>query len=101
MTPPTPLARELLQRIRSRGPMTFAEFMRECLYHPLWGYYSKLDAVRFSDFYTSVDVHPVFARLLARQVAEMWDRLDRPSEFFAIEGAAGTGRLAAQFLDFA
>jgi SAM-dependent MidA family methyltransferase len=95
------MTRDLLQRIRARGPITFAEFMRECLYHPSWGYYSKSDAVRFADFYTSVDVHPIFARLLARQLAEMWDGLGRPQEFRIVEGAAGTGRLAGQFLDFA
>jgi SAM-dependent MidA family methyltransferase len=100
-TPPAPLERELLQRIRKRGPIPFAEFMGECLYHPQWGYYSKAEAVRFADYYTSVDVHPIFARLLARQLAEMWERLDRPAEFCLAEGAAGTGRLAAQFLDFA
>jgi SAM-dependent MidA family methyltransferase len=99
--PATPLQRELLQRIRTRGPIPFAEFMRECLYHPTLGYYSKADAVRFADFYTSVDVHPIFARLLARQLAEMWERLGRPREFWAVEGAAGVGRLAAHFLDFA
>jgi SAM-dependent MidA family methyltransferase len=99
--PPTALERQLLQRIRTHGPITFAEFMRECLYHPALGYYSKADAVRFADFYTSVDVHPIFARLLARQLAEMWERLGRPPEFWAVEGAAGVGRLAAQFLDFA
>jgi SAM-dependent MidA family methyltransferase len=100
-TPRTPLARELLRQIHARGPLSFAEFMRECLYHPTWGYYSRADAVRFADFYTSVDVHPIFARLLARQVAEMWERLGRPKDFCVAEGAAGTGRLASQFLDFA
>jgi SAM-dependent MidA family methyltransferase len=98
---PNPLARELLQRIRARGPLPFAEFMQECLYHPAFGYYSRADAVRFADFYTSVDVHPIFARLLARQLAEMWHRLGRPRQFLAVEGAAGTGRLAGPFLDFA
>jgi len=98
---PNPLARELLRRIRAGGPIPFADFMRKSLYHPEWGYYSKTDAVRFADFYTSVDVHPVFARLLARQLAEMWELLDRPREFRVVEGAAGTGRMAAQFLDFA
>jgi SAM-dependent MidA family methyltransferase len=98
---PTPLARELLQRIRAQGRIPFAEFMRQCLYHPAWGYYSRAEARRFADFYTSVDVHPIFARLLARQLAEMWDRLGCPEEFWAVEAAAGTGRLAAQFLDFA
>ena len=56
---------------------------------------------RFADFYTSVDVHPIFGRLLARQLAEMWEVLGRPAEFWAVEAAAGTGRLAAQVLDFA
>lgn len=97
----TPLARELLERIRAQGRMPFAEFMRQCLYHPALGYYSRPQASRFADFYTSVDAHPIFGRLLARQLAEMWDRLGRPGEFWAVEAGAGTGRLAAQVLDFA
>jgi SAM-dependent MidA family methyltransferase len=99
--PPTPLQREFARQIREHGPIPFAEFMRQCLYHPVLGYYSKADAVRFADFYTSVDVHPIFARLLARQLAEMWEVLGRPPEFLAVEGAAGIGRLASQFLNFA
>ena len=75
--------------------------MRECLYHPQFGYYSKPESRRFGDFYTSVDVHPIFGRLLARQLAEMWEALGRPQEFVAVEAGAGTGRLASQILDFA
>lgn len=97
----TPLARILVDQIRQAGPITFAEFMEQCLYHPEFGYYSRKDAKRFADFYTSVDVHPIFGRLLARQLAEMWDTLGRPPEFVAVEAAAGTGRLAAHMLDFA
>ena len=96
----TPLAELLAERIRRYGPMTFADFMRECLYHPLHGYYCKAESSRFADYYTSVDVHPVFARLLARQLAEMWERLGRLQEFILVEGGAGVGRLAAQLLDF-
>jgi len=97
----TPLARALGERIGASGPIPFAEYMRECLYHPEFGYYSKPEARRFADFYTSVDVHPIFGRLLARQFAEMWDMLGRPHEFYAVEAGAGTGRLAGQILDFA
>jgi len=97
----TPLARVLAERIRRSGPIPFAEYMRECLYHPEFGYYSKPEARRFADFYTSVDVHPIFGRLFARQLAEMWDALGRPREFHAVEAGAGTGRLAAHILDFA
>jgi SAM-dependent MidA family methyltransferase len=99
LTPP--LARALAERIRTSGPIPFAEYMRECLYHPELGYYSKPEARRFADFYTSVDVHPIFGRLLARQLAEMWDVLGRPREFLAVEAGAGTARLAAHILDFA
>ena len=75
--------------------------MRECLYHPQFGYYSKPEARRFADFYTSVDVHPIFGRLLARQLAEMWDVLGRPREFHAVEAGAGRAVWPAQILDFA
>jgi SAM-dependent MidA family methyltransferase len=97
----TPLAVLLAERIRRFGPITFAEYMRECLYHPLHGYYSQPESRRFADYYTSVDVHPIFGRLLARQFAEMWQQLNRPPGFHLVEAAAGTGRLAAHILTFA
>jgi len=97
----TPLATLLLERIRASGPITFAEFMRECLYHPEHGYYSQPEAKRFADYYTSADVHPVFGRLVARQLAEMWEYLARPGEFVAVECGAGAGRMAAHILNFA
>ena len=96
----TPLPELLAERIQRFGPMTFADYMRECLYHPVHGYYSKAESKRFADYYTSVDVHPVFARLLARQFADMWESLGRPAEFTLVEGGAGAGRFAAQVLDF-
>ena len=97
----TPLAALLDERIRRFGPITFAEYMRECLYHPLYGYYSQPESRGFSDYYTSVDVHPIFGRLLVRQFAQMWEQLKHPTEFYLVEGAAGTGRLAGHILDFA
>jgi SAM-dependent MidA family methyltransferase len=96
----TPLAELLADRIRRFGPLTFADYMRECLYHPVHGYYSKAESKRFADYYTSVDVHPIFARLLARQFAEMWESLGRPAEFVLVEAGAGVGRFAAHVLDF-
>ena len=97
----TPLATLLAERIRRFGPITFAEYMRECLYHPVCGYYNRPESTRFADYYTSVDVHSIFGRLLARQFAEMWEALDRPEEFMLVEAAAGVGRLASHVLEFA
>jgi SAM-dependent MidA family methyltransferase len=96
----TPLGELLAERIRRYGPMTFADFMRECLYHPEHGYYSKAESERFADYYTSADVHAIFGRLLARQFAEMWQHLGRPKEFVLVEAGAGTGRLANDILAF-
>jgi len=96
----TPLAELLAERIRRYGPLTFADYMRECLYHPVHGYYSKREHTRFADYYTSADVHPIFGRLLARQFAEMWESLGRPGGFTVVEAGAGAGRLATHVLDF-
>ncbi len=97
----TPLVRELAARIAINGPITFAEYMEACLYHPEHGYYSSAKRAGFADYYTSVDVHPIFGRLLARQLDQMWRILDRRSEFVIVESGAGIGRLAKHILDFA
>jgi len=96
----TPLAELLADRIRRFGAITFADYMRECLYHPVHGYYSKAESKRFADYYTSVEVHPIFARLLARQFAEMWKNFGQPAEFMLVEAGSGAGRFAGQVLDF-
>jgi SAM-dependent MidA family methyltransferase len=96
-----PLAAILAERIRRFGPITFAEYMREALYHPLHGYYAKPEATRFADYYTSVDVHPIFGRLLVRQFAEMWQQIGRPEKFVLVEAGSGVGRLARHILEFA
>ena len=98
---PTPLTAILAEQIKSRGRITFAEYMDACLYHPEHGYYTKADQKERRDYITSVDVTPVFGRLLTRQFHEMWIVLGRPQPFTLVEAGAGTGRLAKQVLDCA
>lgn len=97
----TPLAEVLEARIRARGPITFAEYMDACLYDRDYGYYSRADLRSRRDYVTSVDVSPIFGRLLARQFEEMWRCAGRPREFVIAEAGAGTGALAEQILDCA
>jgi SAM-dependent MidA family methyltransferase len=97
----TPLAHKLAARISANGPITFADYMEACLYDPDHGYYSSEKRTRFAGYFTSVDVHPIFGRLLSRQLDQMWQILDRPSEFVIVESGAGIGRLAKHILDFA
>lgn len=42
----TPLGRELAAQIKARGPMSVHDFMRQCLLHPVYGYYSRAGAER-------------------------------------------------------
>ena len=82
--------------------MTFSRYMQLCLYHPEFGYYMQ-ERERTGvegDYFTSADLHPIFARLLARQAAEMWDQLGRPPKFAWVEMGFGRGLLARDFLRF-
>ena len=97
---PTQLAGTLTEHIRAWGPITFAKYMDACLYDPQHGYYTRAEQLPRRDYFTSVDVSPIFGRLLARQFQEMWVQLGRPAEFLLVELGAGTGALAAQILDF-
>ena len=103
----TRLGEVLRQRIRRQGPLPFAAFAECALYHPDLGYYARADrrSGRDGDFFTSVDLGPLFGELLAAQFAEMWRRLRSGARgegrFALVEAAAGSGRLARDVLDAA
>jgi SAM-dependent MidA family methyltransferase len=97
--------------------MTVAGFMDLALYDPELGYYARPGrrSGRAGDFFTSVDVGPLFGELLAVQIAEMAQLLrkspagrsaapvspnnpDRNSGFDLVEAGAGDGRLSADIL---
>ena len=83
------------------GPITFARYMALCLYHPEHGYYMQArerTGLR-GDYFTSSDLHSVFARLIARQAAEMWETMGKPGRFTWVEAGAGRGLFAQDFLD--
>jgi SAM-dependent MidA family methyltransferase len=72
------------------------------LYHPTLGYYARAArrSGRSGDFYTSVDVGPLFGRLLAIQIAEMLDIVAARGacDLSFVEAGAGNGRLARDIL---
>ncbi|MFQ5778774.1 MAG: class I SAM-dependent methyltransferase [Terriglobia bacterium] len=95
----TPLTGILLERIQREGPLTYAAFMEACLYHPEHGYYTaRVPGTGQSDYLTSVETGQLFGCLLARQLAEMWEQLERPARFEVVECGAGRGRLAEAIL---
>lgn len=110
--------------IRSRGRITFAEFMRMALYEPGLGYYmtaperpDRSDGAgrsiglgglgglgrsgREGDYFTAPELHPLFGQMVGRQVMEMVVQLQRaaPSNTIAIiEMGAGRGLMAEDIL---
>jgi SAM-dependent MidA family methyltransferase len=81
--------------------ITFARFMERALTEPGLGYYatSTLRTTREGDFLTAPELHPFFGRCVGRQLAEFWDRLDRPDRFTVRELGAGRGMLAETVRD--
>ncbi|HZR22572.1 MAG TPA: SAM-dependent methyltransferase [Vicinamibacterales bacterium] len=104
--------------IRERGPITVAAFMELALYHPEFGYYARASqrSGRAGDFFTSVDVGPIFGELLEVQIEEMFRKLTtEPTEHTEttpaavrsvnsvvaidfVEAGAGNGRLSTDIL---
>ena len=74
--------------------------MALCLYHPEFGYYMQGQERTgiAGDYFTSPDLHPIFARLVARQAVEMWEILGRPGPFSWVEMGPGRGWFARDFL---
>jgi SAM-dependent MidA family methyltransferase len=100
------LLARIVAEIRVQGPMTFARFMELALYDPEAGYYTAQPRPglatgpgRVADFLTAPEGHAIFGWAVARQLTEVWARLDRPARFVIREHGAGSGALAHGILD--
>src|SRR5262245_57724489 len=105
-------SRRISEIVRERGPLTVAAFMDLALYDADAGYYARAAqrSGRAGDFFTSVDVGPVFGELLSVQILEMVRLLEpraaSPGPQAAspeprvdlVEAGAGNGRLSADVL---
>jgi SAM-dependent MidA family methyltransferase len=98
---------------RGSARLTVAAFIERALYDSANGYYARAAqrSGRAGDFFTSVDVGPLFGELLELQIEEMWRALEppitsqspipnpqSPCSFDLVEAGAGNGRLSADIL---
>ena len=95
------LTRCIRTEIENQGPISFARFMHQALYHPEHGYYSsgRCAIGRKGDYFTNVSVGPLFGEILAAQFAEMWERLGSVEDFTIIEQGAHDGQFARDVLE--
>jgi SAM-dependent MidA family methyltransferase len=82
--------------------ITFAEYMDLVLYHPQQGYYSSgiVEIGKEGDFFTASSLGSDFGELLAEQFVEMWEKLEKPTQFDLVEMGAGKGQLANDILNY-
>ena len=95
------LIRFIRAEIEKSGPVSFAWFMHQALYHPEHGYYSsgRCAIGRKGDYFTNVSVGPLFGQLLGAQLAEIWERLGKIDNFMIVEQGAHDGQFARDVLE--
>jgi NADH dehydrogenase [ubiquinone] 1 alpha subcomplex assembly factor 7 len=95
----TPLARLLMQRIRESGPISVADYMAECLLHPVHGYYTTREPFGTAgDFITAPEISQMFGELFGLALAQAWVNQGAPGAFTLAEAGPGRGTLMADIL---
>ncbi|CAH8494638.1 unnamed protein product [Heterobilharzia americana] len=93
------LKKQLLDRINTFGPLTVAEYMKECLCNPLYGYYNTHNVFgKCGDFTTSPEICQVFGELVGVWLLEEWKRQNCPQQLQLVELGPGRGTLCADIL---
>ena len=95
------LIRLIRTEIEKHGPVSFAWFIQQALYHPEQGYYSsgRCAIGRKGDYFTNVSVGPLFGHLLGAQFAEIWEQLGKIDNFLIVEQGAHDGQFARDVLE--
>ena len=72
----------LMRRIAQTGPISIADYMAECLFHPTLGYYTTQEPFgRSGDFITAPETTQIFGELLGLCLAQAWMDQGKPAPF--------------------
>ncbi|MDF1717550.1 MAG: SAM-dependent methyltransferase [Antarcticimicrobium sp.] len=93
------LRNDLIARVRETGPLSIADYMAECLLHPVHGYYTTRDPLGTKgDFTTAPEISQMFGELIGLALAQSWIDQGRPKRFVLAELGPGRGTLMADVL---
>lgn len=93
------LEKQFMQSIRLRGPISVSTWMRDCLTHPVYGYYMATDVFGArGDFVTAPEVSPLFCQVVGSWVAHQWSAMGKPRNVKLVELGPGRGTLMASVL---
>jgi len=88
------LTRFIQDQIRTKGPISLADYMGHALTHPELGYYMTRDPFGAEgDFTTAPEMTQAFGELLGLWAVEMWKSLGSPHPFILCELGPGRGTL--------
>lgn len=89
----------LARQISATGPITLAEYMTQCLLHPVHGYYTTRDPLGAEgDFTTAPEISQMFGELIGLCLAQCWLDQGAVSQFTLAEIGPGRGTLMADIL---
>ena len=89
----------LKTRITQDGPLTVADYMADCLLHPVHGYYTTRDPLGSAgDFTTAPEISQMYGELLGLSLAQAWLDQGAPAPFTLAELGPGRGTLMADLL---
>lgn len=95
----TALADLLTARITATGPITLADYMAECLLHPVYGYYTIRDPLGVAgDFTTAPEISQMFGELIGLSLAQSWLDQGAPTAFTLAELGPGRGTLMSDVM---
>jgi SAM-dependent MidA family methyltransferase len=93
------LLAHLTARITQDGPLTIADYMADCLLHPVHGYYTTRDPLGTEgDFTTAPEISQMYGELLGLCLAQSWLDQGAPASFTLAELGPGRGTLMADLL---
>ncbi|RKP32738.1 hypothetical protein METBISCDRAFT_29342 [Metschnikowia bicuspidata] len=83
------------ETIKTTGPISLSAYMRQCLTHPQFGYYTTRDPLDplSGDFITSPEISSVFGEMVGTWLYTVWESQGSPKNVNFIEFGPGKGTL--------
>lgn len=83
------------EMIKTTGPISLSAYMRQCLTHRDFGYYTTRDPLdaRSGDFITSPEISSVFGEMIGIWLYTVWTSQGSPESINVIEFGPGRGTL--------